>query len=521
MNELREKVKLLLLKPEDHLRDQFGIIDDWVVHSYAAVHSFAELKRKELIQANNIQFQRFKDKINDLQTQLLLSNNNNSATRLEESYQDLKRQLTLEIETKPIGIDPNCCLIRVAEEDTQTDGFTLKELQQTQPSESSEMPEEDDEYEYEVTKSKSAAREEEEVNSSAEIGQQRYHSLNPLLHDLSEDVKKYLKEENILSVSNADGLVAGDLLDTDWFKFLIILCYLPLPATNFCLSRLITTLRDYYEGNQFTLERLNVLERSYTSSNAVYWYTCDSPRLYQLLNKALCQRNIEFILLFTFFLKDLFVQLKDLNKKFKFEMVHDKKTHVITVYRGQFISRVEVRKLQKNTSRFFTNSFFSTTMNRQLALILLNPSLQRSDDKQSVLFEIKIDLTLKSSQPYADISSFSQFPSETEVLFSYGTEFQVIDVEYSQMEHIWIIKLSFVEGGSQYIWNTLELDSHSYIDEEDNEGDETKILPYMGSSRKMLKQSVSRRSPATRPSALETDKIFSSFKYFFTSSERS
>ncbi|CAF0870752.1 unnamed protein product [Didymodactylos carnosus] len=172
-------------------------------------------------------------------------------------------------------------------------------------------------------------------------------------------------------------------------------------------------------------------------------------------------------------------------------MIHVKKTHVITVYRGQLISRVEVRKLQKNTPHFFTNSFFSTTMNRHLALILLNPSLQRSDDVQSVLFEIKIDLTLKSSQPYADISPFSQFPSETEVLFSYGTEFQVTDVEYSQTEHIWIIKLSFVEGGSKHMWNILELGSHSYFDEEDNEGDETKILRCMGSRRKMLKQSLS------------------------------
>lgn len=66
------------------------------------------------------------------------------------------------------------------------------------------------------------------------------------------------------------------------------------------------------------------------------------------------------------------------------------------------------------------NGFLSTTYNMEIARQIFAGDRQNRPDYESVVFEFCID-EKTMSRIYADISSFSQFPSEEEVLFSIGS----------------------------------------------------------------------------------------------------
>ncbi|CAF3828411.1 unnamed protein product [Rotaria sp. Silwood1] len=117
---------------------------------------------------------------------------------------------------------------------------------------------------------------------------------------------------------------------------------------------------------------------------------------------------------------------------------------VVMVYRGQLMSRHEIPILRINTDHIGNNAFFSTTMNRSLALFYTGPA-ELTDELQSVLFEIELNVHDESYLPFADISHLSSFPNESEILFMIGTQFMLSTVndqlDYDNTERIWKIKL--------------------------------------------------------------------------------
>ncbi|CAF4643735.1 unnamed protein product, partial [Rotaria sp. Silwood2] len=104
----------------------------------------------------------------------------------------------------------------------------------------------------------------------------------------------------------------------------------------------------------------------------------------------------------------------------------------------------EIQDIENGYNKIVNWCFFSTTRNRELAYIYLNDLVKPTDHIQNVLFEIKIDCG-KISYPYADISSLSYFPNESEILFMIGTVFHVTDVVYNDVEKQWLIKLELEE----------------------------------------------------------------------------
>jgi hypothetical protein len=86
------------------------------------------------------------------------------------------------------------------------------------------------------------------------------------------------------------------------------------------------------------------------------------------------------------------------------------------LYRGQLMSNEELQTLKDSVGSLISvNSFVSTSINRQLALSFLESS-PISDDLQGVLLEIDADPPLNGIKPFANITSFSYFPGEDEVL---------------------------------------------------------------------------------------------------------
>jgi hypothetical protein len=81
-----------------------------------------------------------------------------------------------------------------------------------------------------------------------------------------------------------------------------------------------------YENNDAVLRVIDEFGRDYEKHSPTWWYSRDCF-LYRMLNKALRVHDIEVIVKFGFFIKDLYRQLEDLHGSLLSEK--------FTVYRGQ------------------------------------------------------------------------------------------------------------------------------------------------------------------------------------------
>jgi tetratricopeptide (TPR) repeat protein len=105
------------------------------------------------------------------------------------------------------------------------------------------------------------------------------------------------------------------------------------------------------------------------------------------------------------------------------------------------ISNEELQILRNSIGQLISvNSFLSTSTNRQLALFFLESSMA-SDDLKRVLFEIDADPKLNNTKPFANITSFSYFPNEEEVLMMLGSIFRLVNI-HSDDGRVWIIKMT-------------------------------------------------------------------------------
>ncbi|CAF1336374.1 unnamed protein product, partial [Didymodactylos carnosus] len=183
-----------------------------------------------------------------------------------------------------------------------------------------------------------------------------------------------------------------------------------------------------YHGIESQLKLINTFQRSYSPDQALMWYTRDSF-VYRLLNKALRLENIDILLLFQFFIRDIHEQLEQLAHLH--EMTTMSKT--TTFYRAQLMSKEEVDVLRYSLGNIISmKSFLSTTLSKAYALFLLgDPEVTNDDNVKRVLFEISLeidDIPSFNDIPFANISEKSDFPEEEEVLFSIGSIFRITDV---------------------------------------------------------------------------------------------
>ena len=150
---------------------------------------------------------------------------------------------------------------------------------------------------------------------------------------------------------------------------------------------------------------------SYVSSNAIWWYTRESF-VYKTLNSALRKQTIHMMFLYRSFIFDLCEQLAEYQAKIE-----------LKVYRSQLISMKELEILKRNINQLISvNSFFSSSCDRNAALFLLGDPGSFIESER-VLFEIEADPRKASSKPFSDISRFSEFKQEAEVLFMLGSIF--------------------------------------------------------------------------------------------------
>lgn len=174
--------------------------------------------------------------------------------------------------------------------------------------------------------------------------------------------------------------------------------------------------------------------------------------LYRMINKAFRTGNARVLLLFRSVIGDIQRQL-----------TQEQFQAPVSVFRGQLMSPEEIDKLRRSVGELISiNSFLSTSIHRKKAVKFLFYG-NIIPDTNHVLFEIEADPHLANVKPFADISRFSQFPDEQEILFMARSIFRIEDVR--EEGNITVIRLKLCSSEDH---DLKELFNHSRNEIGDN-----------------------------------------------------
>ncbi|CAF1013688.1 unnamed protein product [Adineta steineri] len=270
-----------------------------------------------------------------------------------------------------------------------------------------------------------------------------YKKIKAVVTDLDElvsrikadhKIQKMVEEPlsiNIFTKGGGAGSSTTGLNGEFVFSQILIDFLIQLQYTEDDKQELIDLCKKQYKGNSDELSNIREFQEEYSSNKVVWWYTRESF-LYKTLNAALrTPADIHTIFLFRKYIADIQHQLK----------WHQARKR-LRVYRSQMISNNELETLKQNRGKFISvNSFFSTSFNKQQALSFLNDS-NNTENLEAILFQIDADPKMAITKPFADITEFSEFKDEAEVLFMLGSIFRLDSVKHSRNDQVWIIEMT-------------------------------------------------------------------------------
>ncbi|CAF3156156.1 unnamed protein product [Rotaria socialis] len=213
------------------------------------------------------------------------------------------------------------------------------------------------------------------------------------------------------------------------FSQLLIDCILRINSNEMDKTELISYCKNEYENNKSELSNILEFQEHYFSNKAIWWYSRETF-FYKTLNASLRKQDIHIMFLYRSFISDIYGLLQN----------HQSKVPV-KVYRSQLMSLAELEDLKQHIGSFISiNSFLSTTKERQVAIFYMGDRVNLTDSVQ-VLFEIEADPKVVTTKPFADISTISYFPSESEVLFMLGSIF-CLDNIICDDDQMWVIHMT-------------------------------------------------------------------------------
>ena len=253
--------------------------------------------------------------------------------------------------------------------------------------------------------------------------------------------------------------------------------YIRLLRDIFCemdspLEMMIEFFHEKYLGNPDELKLIDEIKRNYSNYSPIYWYTRDGF-LYKTLNQALRNMDIETIVNLRRFIKDIHEQLLELNEN----STEQKRWQ--TLYRGVLLPKSKFIEFQKSQGCLFcVNQFFSTTLEKDLAIVYAGES-NDAEDLISMVFEITIPSHL-SHAALSDIQHLSNYGGgEQEVLFTIGSIFRIDSIELlTSYERVYCVHLTFTDDEDQQL---LRLTSYFRSELADLKGYDklTQLLVYM------------------------------------------
>ncbi len=280
---------------------------------------------------------------------------------------------------------------------------------------------------------------------------------------IDEFLSMYIIHPNDIDQERSLIELSGDFL----YSQLLLNCLIKMTPTMNDKNELISLFKQYYQKNSLPLNMIQEFEREYSSDRALWWYTRDIF-LYQMLNEALRMQNIHLLFLFRFIIRDIEQQLEK-----------TKCSSPIRVYRAQLMSNEEVQMLKDSLGEFIAiNSFFSTSLNRELALFYLADS-GISNLVERVLFEIDADPQLDNIKPFSNITAYSHFPNEEEILFMVGSIFQIINIDRDQ-DGVLIVRMKLCSNNDHHLKTLFQHMEKEYMDRETTLLNFARLLEDMG-----------------------------------------
>lgn len=224
-----------------------------------------------------------------------------------------------------------------------------------------------------------------------------------------------------------------------------------LPHKQKAKQEMIRVCRDYYRGNEKELKLIDEFEQNYRSRDALRYYSKDSF-IYRLINKALRTEDIDLLYVFRFFIGDLSRSLEKEHKK-----LLSSKIEILDVYRGLKLDKEEYETLKQNHGKLIsTNGYLSTSLNESQAKAFAKKPTKRTDIVP-VLFHIQCNIKeIDKSIAFADISGFSPYPDEKEVLFDLNACFLIESIDETD-ESLIIINMKLSNEGHRITKDYLEL----------------------------------------------------------------
>ena len=220
-------------------------------------------------------------------------------------------------------------------------------------------------------------------------------------------------------------------VDFQWYHRLLQ-TLISWPRTLSAHNQLITYMRDHCEESQAGIRFVEEYTKDYIAADAILWYTKPGC-LFHLVNQAFRDENIDEIVKYRSFIKDLSEQLRLLHNEQR-EYGCDE----YRLYRGTCLPYDDVGVLKSNQGKLISfNGFLSTSLDRNTALVFAQPSNQQ-EQVEAVLFEYYIDASLETAAcPY--IGHRSAIVNEQEFLFDVGAIFRIQSVKYDSEEKCWFV----------------------------------------------------------------------------------
>ncbi|CAF0800693.1 unnamed protein product [Didymodactylos carnosus] len=272
-----------------------------------------------------------------------------------------------------------------------------------------------------------------------------YTTQDELVSSILENVHLIEKNLQTFSFYDQQQKLTRDLTKeaASFFRFqLFIKAMLNMPKTSESKQEMVSKCQEYYRGNNKELKFIQEFNKTYKSTDCIRWYT-KQCFLYKLINKALRTEDIKQLYTFRFFIVDLCTSLAQ-----QYRQIRD--SSIVHLYRGVKVSNDESEMLKSSIDRLVSiNGFLSTTRSRHLALNFATKPTKRMDIVP-VLFEIEVDRT-QTTTVFADISEWSDYPQEQEVLFDVGAVFEISNVKVNEEQHVWIIKMKAINKGLEWI----------------------------------------------------------------------
>jgi tetratricopeptide (TPR) repeat protein len=256
-------------------------------------------------------------------------------------------------------------------------------------------------------------------------------------------------------------------------------------------EEMINRCREQYK-EKLTMQ-LKIDEFSYQSmadnkEKAIFWYT-DNSFMHHCTNSVLRKENISQVYSYRYIIKLICQHLKGLHKPFIDEYKNEKQKNSLRIYRGQHLKLEHIKLLKKNIKNLISlNGFVSTSRNRDIAMQFIRDRYE--DGLEPVLFKIEVDMTSEHSVAFADISKFSRYPEEEEVLLSIGSVFQVKSVELVDVDDqlkMYVICLSLNQRNQVTVTKYIEQTYANNIDFADRSVLFGKLLFDMGECEAAIK----------------------------------